>query len=150
MENKKSNLWEDFKIFIAQGNIIELATAVIIGTSFGKIVASFVNDILMPPIGFLLGAIDFKYLKYTMKEGVEAVTKEGKIITEAVPSVSLNYGLFIQNIIDFTIIAFCIFIFIRIAQGFQKKKEEEPKPEVVDKQEVLLAEIRDLLKNRPL
>jgi large conductance mechanosensitive channel len=130
---------KDFKEFAMRGNVIDLAVAVIIGGAFGKIVSSFVNDILMPPLGLLLGNVDFKDLKLVMKEG-----------SEAVPPVTWNYGMFIQNIIDFVIIAFVIFMAIRTITRMQQLKAKEPEPEPAppepSNEEKLLTEIRDLLK----
>jgi len=130
---------KDFKEFAMKGNVIDLAVAVVIGGAFGKIVTSFVNDILMPPLGLLLGNVDFKDLKLVMKEG-----------TETVAAVTWNYGMFIQNIIDFLIIAFAIFMMVRTMMKLQKKKVEEPAPvpppPEPTNEEKLLTEIRDLLK----
>jgi large conductance mechanosensitive channel len=130
---------KDFKEFAMKGNVIDLAVAVVIGGAFGKIVTSFVNDILMPPLGLLLGNVDFKDLKLVMKEG-----------TETVAAVTWNYGMFIQNIIDFLIIAFAIFMMVRTMMNLQKKKVEEPAPvpppPEPTNEEKLLTEIRDLLK----
>lgn len=127
---------KDFKNFAMKGNVIDLAVAVIIGGAFGKIVTSFVNDILMPPIGLLLGKVDFKELKWVMKAAEEGGT-----------DVTLNYGMFVQNVIDFVIIALCIFLAIRAIQKLEKKKVEAPAPPPEpSKQEKLLEEIRDLLK----
>jgi large conductance mechanosensitive channel len=136
----------DFKAFIMKGNIVDLATAVIIGGAFGKIVTSFVNDILMPLIGTVLGKVNFRELKFVLKEAI----KEGdKVITEAV---TLNYGQFIQNVVDFVIIAFCIFLIIKSMAAMKKKEAAAPapapEPPKPSKQEELLAEIRDLLKNK--
>jgi large conductance mechanosensitive channel len=130
---------KDFKAFAMRGNVIDLAVAVIIGGAFGKIVTSFVNDILMPPIGLLLGNVDFKDLKAVLKAG-----------TDGIPDVTWNYGMFIQNIIDFLIIAFVIFMVIRAISKVQKQKEEEPAPPPPEpsNEEKLLAEIRDLLKKK--
>jgi large conductance mechanosensitive channel len=132
---------KDFKDFAMRGNVIDLAVAVIIGGAFGKIVTSFVNDILMPPLGLLLGNVDFKELKFIMKEG-----------TEGVAAVTWNYGMFIQNIIDFLIIAFSIFMVVRAITKVQQLKakepvlEPEPAPPEPSNEEKLLTEIRDLLK----
>lgn len=131
-------LASDFKSFVMKGNVLDLATAVVIGGAFGKIVSSLVNDLLMPPIGLLLGGVDFKMLKLVIKKGVEGVE-----------DVTINYGMFIQNMVDFTIIAFCIFLLIRAFQKMEKKKAEAPAPEPEPgKQEQLLEEIRDILKKR--
>jgi large conductance mechanosensitive channel len=129
---------KEFKDFAFKGNVIDLATAVIIGAAFGKIVSSLVSDIIMPPIGMLLGGLDFKDLKLVIKEAVDKA-----------PAVTWNYGMFIQNIIDFLIIAFCIFMLIKAVQKASKKKAEAPAPPPdPSAQEKLLMEIRDLLKNK--
>lgn len=134
-------LLKEFKEFAMKGNVIDLAVAVIIGAAFGKIVTSFVNDILMPPLGLLLGGVDFKDLKLIIKEGAEGVA-----------AVTWNYGIFIQNIIDFVIIAFVIFMMIRSITRLQNIKAKKPEPEAPpappepSNEEKLLAEIRDLLK----
>jgi large conductance mechanosensitive channel len=129
-------LMNDFKSFAMKGNVLDLATAVIIGGAFGKIISSLVNDVLMPPLGLLLGKVDFKDLKVVIQRGSEGAT-----------DVTLNYGMFIQNIFDFLIVAFCIFLLIRAYQKLEKKKEEAPAaPPAPSKQEQLLEEIRDLLK----
>jgi large conductance mechanosensitive channel len=131
-------LIKEFKEFSVKGNAIDLAVGVIIGAAFGKIVSSVVNDIIMPPIGLLLGGVDFKALKVIMKSPV--VDPTGKVISEAV---TLNYGNFIQTTFDFLIIAVCIFLLVKAINSFKKKEEEkpaEPKEEVV-----LLKEIRDAL-----
>lgn len=127
---KKPEAISEFKKFISKGNIIELAVGVIIGSAFGKIVSSLVNDILMPAIGIISGGIDFSGLKFTIKNA------------------TINYGMFIQNIIDFLIIAICIFIFVKIIDRITNKKEEvkEVKEIKKDEQIILLEEIRDLLK----
>ena len=128
---------KDFKEFAMRGNVIDLAVAVVIGGAFGKIVSSFVNDILMPPLGLLLGGVDFKELKLVMKEAAEGVN-----------AVTWNYGMFIQNVIDFLIIAFAIFMVVKAITKMQKPKEPEPAPAPPEptKEEKLLTEIRDLLK----
>lgn len=131
-------LLKEFREFSIKGNAIDLAVGVIIGTAFGKIVSSIVNDIIMPPIGLIIGGVDFKGLKFVMKDAVTDST--GKVITEAV---SLNYGNFIQTTFDFLIIAFCVFIMVKALNSFKKKEEEKPAP---PKEEVvLLTEIRDAL-----
>jgi large conductance mechanosensitive channel len=130
-------LLKEFKEFAMRGNVVDLAVAVIIGGAFGKIVSSFVNDILMPPLGLLLGGMDFKDLKVIMKAA-----------TEVKPAVTWNYGSFIQNVIDFLIIAFAIFMMIKAMTSVRKKKVEEPAPAPPEptNEEKLLTEIRDLLK----
>ena len=141
--------FSDFKAFLMKGEIVNLATAVIVGGAFGKIVTSFTNDVLMPPIGLLLGKVDFKNLKLVLQDGVPAVVENGVQKTPAIAEVTLNYGAFIQTIFDFVIIGFCIFIVLKAYEAQQKiKKEDEPKPVKGPTQEQLLAEIRDLLKNK--
>lgn len=128
---------KEFKEFAMKGNVMDLAVAVIIGGAFGKIVSSFVNDILMPPIGLLLGNVDFKELKLVMKAG-----------SEGLAPVTWNYGMFIQNVIDFLIIAFVIFLMVKGLGSLKRNKTEEPAPAPPEptNEEKLLAEIRDLLK----
>lgn len=139
---------QEFKEFALKGNVMDMAVGVIIGGAFGKIVTSFVGDVLMPPIGVLLGGVDFNELKVTLKD---AYTNEAG---EAIEAVTLNYGTFIQNVVDFLIIAICVFLMIKGINKLSnlKKKEEvpaEPEPEPAPtKEEVLLAEIRDLLKEK--
>ena len=139
---------QEFKEFALKGNVMDMAVGVIIGGAFGKIVTSFVSDVLMPPIGVLLGGVDFNDLKVTLKD---EIVEAGEVIQEAV---TLNYGTFIQNVVDFLIIAICVFIMIKGINKLSnlKKKEEvpaEPEPEPAPtKEEVLLTEIRDLLKEK--
>jgi large conductance mechanosensitive channel len=129
---------KDFKSFLLKGDIINLATAVIIGGAFGKVVSSLVKDVLMPPIGYLTGGVNFTDLTFVMKEAV----KEGDTL---LPAVTINYGSFLQTIIDFVIIGFCIFMVLKAYE--RTKKPEAPKPEAPKgpSTEQLLAEIRDLL-----
>ena len=139
-------LLSEFKEFAVKGNVIDLAVGVIIGGAFGKIVSSFVNDVVMPPIGILIGGVNFKDLNLVLKE---ATTND---LGEAVAAVTLNYGSFIQNIVDFTIIACVIFMAIKGINKVNKKKEEAPAPPPADPEptpsEKLLEEIRDLLKKQ--
>jgi large conductance mechanosensitive channel len=140
----------DFKAFLMKGEIVNLATAVIVGGAFGKIVTSFTNDVLMPPIGLLLGRVDFKNLKLVLQDGVPPVVEKGVQKTPAIAEVTLNYGAFIQTIFDFVIIGFCIFIVLKAYEKAQQKikNDDEPKPVSGPTQEQLLTEIRDLLKNK--
>jgi large conductance mechanosensitive channel len=135
---------KEFKEFAVKGNVIDLAVGVIIGGAFGKIVSSFVNDIVMPPIGIMLGGVDFKELAYVLK--AETLNEAGEVATAAV---AINYGMFAQNLIDFVIIAFVIFMAIKGINSMKKKEAEAPAaaPEPA-KSDVLLEEIRDLLKNK--
>jgi len=132
--------FKDFKSFLMKGDIVSLATAVIVGGAFGKIVTSFTNDVLMPPIGLLLGDVNFTELKFALTEA--SVNEAG----EAIAPVTINYGNFVQTIIDFIIIGFCIFMVLKAYEKSQKKKEEAPAAPAGPTQEELLAEIRDLLK----
>ncbi len=144
---EKSTLLKDFKAFALKGNVIDMAVGVIIGGAFGKIVSSLVADVIMPPIGLLIGGVNFTDLKWVMKP---AVVEDGK---EVVAAVTLNYGNFLQVTFDFLIIAFSIFMFVKlITQLTTRKKEEKPAdppaPPAPSREEVLLTEIRDLLKNK--
>ena len=145
-------LLQEFKTFALKGNVVDMAVGVIIGGAFGKIVTSLVNDIIMPPIGVLTGGVDFKDLGVVIQKGVEATET-----TPAVAEVVWKYGAFIQQVIDFLIIAISVFVMIKIINKLSnlRKKEEEaaPAPEPVPapepeptKEELLLTEIRDLLK----
>lgn len=131
-----------------RGNVIDLAVGVIIGGAFGKIVNSIVNDIIMPPVGVLIGGVKFTDLKYKI---AEAVMESGK---EIKPAVYMNYGNFIQMVFEFIVIAFSIFMVVKLmnkASNLRKKQEEEAAsvaPPAPSNEEVLLAEIRDLLKNK--
>jgi len=127
---------DEFKAFAIKGNMIDMAVGIVIGGAFGKIVSSIVNDILMPPIGLLLGGVNFTDLKVVMKAA-----------TETIPAVTWNYGSFIQALIDFLIIAFAIFMLIKGINTMRKKEEAAPAPPPAPtKEETLLMEIRDLLK----
>lgn len=120
---------KEFMTFISKGNVIDLAVGVVIGGAFGKIVSSLVDDIIMPLVGIIIGGIDFSSLTWTIGDA------------------KLAYGMFIQNVIDFLIVAACIFVFIKVINKFKRKKEEAPaEPPKKDEQIVLLEEIRDLLK----
>lgn len=134
---------QELKAFMMRGNVVDMAVGVIIGGAFGQIVTSFVNDVIMPPIGVLLNGVNFTDLKFVIKEAsVDAVGN-------ALPAVSLNYGNFIQMVINFLIISTVIFFAIKGMNTLQKKKIEEPAaPPAPTKEEVLLAEIRDLLKQQ--
>lgn len=177
-------LLQEFKAFALKGNVMDMAVGVIIGGAFGKIVTSLVNDVIMPPVGYLLGGVDFKDLSWTIKEGVEAkdaviatdivrgdageiLYNVGDIICPAVEKVDpvvLSYGNFVQTTIDFLIIAISIFVMIKLFNKLTslrlKRAEEEaavaaPEPEPTPahepeptKEEQLLTEIRDILKNK--
>jgi large conductance mechanosensitive channel len=135
---------QEFKDFAMRGNVVDMAVGIIIGGAFGKIVSSVVNDIIMPPIGLLVGGMKFNDLKLTMK-GPE-LDAAGKVVKEAV---TLNYGQFLQTTVDFIIIAFAIFMMIKLMNTMQKKEVAKPAaPPPPSKEELLLAEIRDILKRR--
>jgi len=136
----------DFKAFLMKGEIVNLATAVIVGGAFGKIVTSFTNDVLMPPIGLLLGKVDFKNLKIVLQDAVPAVMENGAEKSQAVAEVALNYGPFIQTVFDFVIIGFCIFMVLKAYEKTKKKEEAAPSAPAGPTQEELLTQIRDLLK----
>jgi len=142
-------LMKEFKAFIMKGSVLDLAVAVIIAGAFKAIVTSFVKDVLMPPIGLLMGGADFADLKVVLKEGSAAIMNGDQIVTAAVSEVAISYGVFINTIIDFIIIGFAIFMIIRAYNKSQKKKEEAPAaPPAPSKEEVLLGEIRDILKEK--
>lgn len=130
---------EEFKQFAVKGNVLDLAVAVVIGGAFGKIVSSFVSDVLMPPIGLLLGRVDFRNLKFVL----EKATASGA-------EVAINYGIFLQNVVDFLLIAFAVFMVVKFSNRIMKKAEQEKPQEVVapSSEEKLLTEIRDILKTR--
>ncbi len=145
---KKSTFFQDFKKFIARGNVMDMAVAVVIGGAFGKIVTSLVNDIIMPLVGLATGGMNFADMKYVLKtemiDGVETVVN------------SINYGNFIQMVLDFLIVALCIFSVLRVVMKLQKKfekpeeeeekKEEEKPAEPVETTDDILKDIRELLK----
>lgn len=131
---------QEFKKFVAKGNVIDLAVGLILATYFGAIIKSLVDDIIMPPIGMLLGGVDFGDMKIILKEAVEEV-----------PEVSINYGSFVNNIITFLIVGFAVFMIVRsynkMKERYEKKEAEAPSaPPAPTQEEVLLTEIRDLLK----
>jgi large conductance mechanosensitive channel len=127
---------QEFKEFAVKGNVVDMAVGVIIGGAFGKIVSSFVSDVIMPPIGVLVGGVDFSKLAITLKDA-----------TLTAPAVVISYGKFIQTVVDFTIVAAVIFLVIKAINSTKKQAAEAPAaPAAPPAQEVLLAEIRDLLK----
>jgi len=129
---------QEFKQFAMRGNVMDMAIGIIIGAAFGKIVSSIVGDVIMPPIGLLLGGMDFSSLAITLKEGAEGTQP-----------VLLKYGMFINTIIDFIIIAFAIFLLVKGINSLKKKEEEKPSaPPAPTKSEVLLEEIRNELRKR--
>jgi large conductance mechanosensitive channel len=136
------NMLKEFKEFAMKGNVMDMAIGIIIGGAFGKIVASFVADVLMPPLGLLIGGVNFQDLKIVLTEAV--VDASG---AETAAAVSINYGNFIQVTFDFIIIAFAIFMMVKAMNAAKKKEEAAPAaPPAPSNEEVLLSEIRDLLK----
>ncbi len=131
-------MMKEFKAFAMRGNVVDMAVGIVIGAAFGKIVSSLVADVIMPPIGMLLGKINFSELAVTLKEpagGAAAVT--------------MNYGRFIQTLVDFVIIAFAIFMVVKIMNSIKKKEEAAPpQPPAPSREELLLTEIRDVLKQK--
>jgi len=128
---------DEFKAFAMKGNVVDMAVGIIIGAAFGKIIASMVSDVIMPPLGLLIGGVNFTDLKFVMKAAVGEN-----------PAVTLNYGNFLQVVFDFLIVAFVVFLMIKAMNSAKKKQVEAPPaaPPAPTKEEVLLTEIRDLLK----
>ncbi len=134
---------KEFKDFIARGNVLDLAVAVIIGAAFGAIVTSFVNDVIMPPIGALLGGVDFSNLFINLSDG----SYDSLAAAQEAGAATINYGLFINAVINFLIVAFVIFLIVRSVNSMKKKEEDAPPaPPEPSTEEKLLTEIRDLLK----
>lgn len=129
---------QEFKAFAMRGNVIDMAVGIVIGGAFGKIVSSFVGDVIMPPLGMLMGKVDFKHLALTLQPA------EGETA-----AVTLNYGAFIQTTVDFLIVAFAIFLVVKAMNTMKKKEEAAPAaPAAPSKEEVLLTEIRDALRQK--
>lgn len=127
---------DEFKAFALKGNVVDMAVGIIIGAAFGKIVASFVNDVIMPPLGLLIGGVNFTDLKFVMKSAIGEN-----------PAVTLNYGSFLQVVFDFLIVAIAVFMAIKLMNAAKNKEEAKPTaPPAPSKEETLLTEIRDLLK----
>lgn len=133
------SLIEEFKAFALRGNVIDMAIGIIIGAAFGKVVSSFVANVAMPPLGLLIGGVDFSELAIVLKEAQEGA-----------PAVTLGYGVFIQSLVDFLIIAAAIFVAVKVMNNLKRKEEAAPaSPPNLSKQEALLTEIRDLLAKEP-
>ena len=126
---------KEFKAFAMRGNVMDMAVGIVIGVAFGKIVTSLVNDIIMPPIGVLMGGVDFSHLAVTLKAAADSE-----------PAVALKYGAFLSTIIDFLIVAFAIFMVIKGLNALKRKKEEAPPAPPV--QEMILRDIRDILRSK--
>jgi large conductance mechanosensitive channel len=139
---------QEFKAFAVRGNVVDMAVGIVIGAAFGKIVSSIVADVIMPPIGVLIGGVNFSKLAYTLKPAVDAVSATAdKPAIAAKAAVTLNYGNFIQTIIDFTIVAFAIFMLVKGINALKRKEAEKPAaPAPPSTEVVLLTDIRDLLR----
>lgn len=136
--NAEMGFVKEFKEFAVRGNVIDMAVGIIIGGAFGKIVSSVVGDLIMPPLGVLIGGVDFSQLKLVLKEAVGDK-----------PAVTLTYGSFLQNIFDFTIVAFAVFLLVKAINTLKRRQEAAPPPAAEpSREERLLTEIRDLLKAR--
>lgn len=128
---------DEFKSFIKRGNVIDLAVGIIIGAAFGKIVSSFVNDVMMPPIGLLLGGLDFSEFALVLREA-----------SGDIPAVTIKYGAFINMVIDFLIVAFAVFLVVKVVNKLKREEEAKPTPPKITKEAELLGEIRDILKSK--
>lgn len=129
---------KEFKAFAMRGNVVDMAVGIVIGAAFGKIVSSLVADVIMPPVGMLLGRVNFSNLSLTLKEAANGAA-----------AVTLNYGQFIQSLVDFIIVAWAIFMVVKVMNALKRKEEAAPpEPPAPSGEEVLLAEIRDLLKQK--
>ena len=141
---KENGFIAEFKKFIARGNVMDMAVGVIVGGAFGSISKSLVNDVIMPAVSMLTGGVDFSEWKWVLREAVLDATGN-----ELVSAVSINYGAFLSTILDFLIISFAVFCLIKALNRLHRKKEEAPKaPPAPSKEELLLTEIRDLLKEK--
>ena len=136
------SLLQEFKTFAMRGNVVDMAVGIILGGAFGKIVSSLVSDIIMPPIGLLIGGINFTDIKITLKSAAFDANQH------LIPAVTLNIGSFIQTMVDFTIIAFAIFLMVKAMNRIQKKKDKPPSVSLPSNEEKLLTEIRDILKSK--
>ena len=133
---------KEFKEFAVKGNVLDMAVGIIIGAAFGSIVTSFVNDVMMPPLGLLLGGVDFSNLFLPLGGG----SYESLAAAQEAGAATINYGLFINNVISFLIVAFAVFMVVKSVNAMKRKEEEAPaEPPAPSNQEVLLGEIRDLL-----
>jgi large conductance mechanosensitive channel len=143
-EERAMGLLSEFKAFAIKGNMIDMAVGIIIGAAFGKIVSSLVADVIMPPLGVLIGGVDFSRLSVTLRETIAASE-----IEPASEAVVLRYGKFVQSVVDFIIIAFAIFVGVKAINRMRRREAEAPSmPPTPTPEQVLLAEIRDLLKDR--
>lgn len=141
---------KEFREFVTRGNVLELAVGIVIGAAFGAVVSSFVNDILMPPIGLLLGRMDFNNLFVVLKEGVQPGPYTTPALAKAAGAVTMNYGAFVNQLVYFAIVAFAIFLVIKAYNRLRRSEPPaEPAPVEPSREELLLIEIRDALRARP-
>jgi large conductance mechanosensitive channel len=140
-------MFKEFKEFAMRGNVVDMAVGIIIGAAFGTIVKSLVADVIMPPVGLALGGVDFENLFVVLKQGVEIVGPYASLAdAKTAGAVTVNYGLFFNNILSFLIVAFAMFMVVKAMNSMKKKEEAKPAaPPKPSAQEVLLGEIRDLL-----
>jgi large conductance mechanosensitive channel len=145
----EEKMLKEFKEFVMRGNVVDMAVGIIIGVAFGTIVQSLVNDVIMPPIGLALGNVDFSNLFTVLKEGVPPGPYAALVEAQEAGAVTINYGAFTNTIISFLIVAFAVFLLIRRINSMKKREEEAPAaPPEPSKEETLLTEIRDLLKQK--
>jgi large conductance mechanosensitive channel len=139
----------DFKEFAFKGNLIDMAVGIIIGGAFGTVVKSLVDNLFMPPLGMLIAGIDFKKMKFVLKDGIPAKIENGKEVAAAIPESAINYGQFITDLLSFMLVAFAVYLVVKKALGILKKEKAAPaEPPAPSSQEKLLMEIRDLLKTQ--
>ncbi|MCA9809643.1 MAG: large-conductance mechanosensitive channel protein MscL [Candidatus Dadabacteria bacterium] len=142
-------MFKEFREFAIKGNVVDMAVGIIIGAAFGTIVQSLVNDVIMPPIGLALGNVDFSNLFVVLKEGVPPGPYAALADAQTAGAVTINYGLFINTVISFVIVAFAVFILVKNINRLKRQQEEAPPaPPEPSNEEKLLTEIRDILKNR--
>jgi large conductance mechanosensitive channel len=140
---------KEFKEFAMRGNVLDMAVGIIIGAAFGTIVNSLVTDVIMPPIGLALGGVDFTNMFVALRDGAKAAGPYASLAdAKAAGAVTLNYGLFANSIVSFLIVAFAIFMVVKGANALKQKQAEAPEPPAPTKDQLLLTEIRDLLKSR--
>jgi large conductance mechanosensitive channel len=141
-------MFKEFKEFVQRGNVVDMAVGVIMGAAFGKIVNSLVSDVLMPPIGYLVGGVDFSGLHFKLPAVVVKLpdpAKGGELVEQTLDAVTVNYGKFLQATVDFFIVAICVFLLVKAVNALKRAEKKAPEP---TPQEKLLAEIRDLLKTK--
>ena len=140
---------KEFREFAMRGNVVDMAVGLIIGAAFGAIVTSLVNDVIMPPIGMALGGVDFTNMFAVLRDGAKAAPPYASLAeAKAAGAVTLNYGVFINSIVSFLIVAFAVFMVVKGANSLKQKQAEAPAPPAPTADQVLLTEIRDLLKSR--